>query len=55
MASLHEGVFFDQAQAEAYMSVFHPQMADFETAEPYEAGEGNHCHILSSANCSSPI
>ncbi|XP_052234389.1 uncharacterized protein LOC127846943 isoform X4 [Dreissena polymorpha] len=40
MASLHEGVFFDQAQAEAYMSVFHPQMADFETAEPYEAGEG---------------
>ncbi|XP_052800800.1 uncharacterized protein LOC128231721 isoform X2 [Mya arenaria] len=40
MSSLHEGVFFDRAHAEAYISIFHPQFDDFETAEPYEAGEG---------------
>ncbi|XP_053375797.1 uncharacterized protein LOC123534926 isoform X2 [Mercenaria mercenaria] len=40
MASLHEGVFFERSQAEAYISIFQTQMDDFETADAYEAGEG---------------
>ena len=40
MASLHEGVFFDQAHAEAYVSIFQPQMEDFDNVNEYEAGEG---------------
>lgn len=41
MASLHEGVFFDQAHAEAYVSIFQPQLEDFDNVNEYEAGEGN--------------
>ncbi|XP_060578920.1 uncharacterized protein LOC132735904 isoform X2 [Ruditapes philippinarum] len=40
MASLHDGVFFERSQAEAYISIFQTQLDDFETADAYEAGEG---------------
>ena len=43
MASLHEGVFFERSQAEAYISIFQTQLDDFETADAYEAGEGMIC------------
>lgn len=40
MATLHEGVFFDRAHAEAYLSLFQTQIEDFETADTFEAGAG---------------
>lgn len=46
MASLHEGVFFDRSHAEAYISIFQTQLDDFETADAYEAGEGNYVHMF---------
>ena len=33
MASLHEGVFLERAHAEAYVSIFQPQLDDFEQGQ----------------------
>lgn len=40
MASLHEGLFFSQAQAEAYVSVFQPATEDVRTGGVFEIRKG---------------
>ena len=42
MASLHEGVFLERSHAEAYVSIFQPQMDDFEQGVQTDREDGNH-------------